>query len=621
VRNVGGTKLKVADTSRMQAFTNRNLYDRYSRVHHAGYGQYSTVRGQYTLAYQGARLQLFRDYDIMDNDAIIASALDIYADETTVQSESGESLIIESPDENVREVLHNLFYDILNVEFNLWPWIRNMCKYGDFYLFLEITEDYGIINVLPLSVYDTIRVEGENPENPYEVYFQTMGTQMPTDRFENYEIAHFRLLSDANWLPYGKAMVEPARRTWKQVQLMEDAMLVHRLTRAPDRRVFKVDIGNLPPQEVDNFMERLMNKVKKVPLIDPMSGDYNLKFNLMNIVEDFYLPVRGNDSGASIDNLGGLNFNATEDVEYLRNKMIGALKVPRAFLGYEEQLSGKATLAAEDVRFARTIERIQRIVISELTKIAIIHLYAQGYTDDQLVNFSLNLTNPSTIYEQEKIALWQEKVRLAGEIQQLNLIGSDWIYDNVLGMSAGEIDDQRIEVVKDKKRLYRLQSIEQGNDPAAAGGTQTPGAESMAGEPGSPGAPEGGGVDLSGLPVAKEAVDFTDLPEMENPEVIADGRGPGRPPEGKKLGTDRHAFGRDPFGAKENEKALHPDPERRINVKRKGLSRESLELRQFMKQLKEKFPTKDSNDKKMLTEGSEPGNYLDESVLIEENDE
>jgi len=604
----------------MQAFTNRNLYDRYSRVHHAGYGQYSTVRGQYTLAYQGARLQLFRDYDIMDNDAIIASALDIYADETTVQSEAGESLIIESSDENIREILHNLFYDILNVEFNLWPWIRNMCKYGDFYLFLEITDDYGIINVLPLSVYDTIRVEGENPENPYEVYFQTMGTQMPKDRFENFEIAHFRLLSDANWLPYGKAMIEPARRTWKQVQLMEDAMLVHRLVRAPDRRVFRVDIGNLPPQEVDTFMEKLITKVQKTPLIDPQTGDYNLKFNLMNIIEDFYLPVRGGDSGAQIETLNGLSFNATEDVEYLRNKMIGALKIPRAFLGYEEQLSGKATLAAEDVRFARTIERIQRIVISELTKIAIIHLYSQGYTNEDLVNFSLNLTNPSTIYEQEKIALWQEKVRLAGDIQQLNLIGSDWIYDHVFGMSSGEVDDQRIEVVKDKKRLFRLQSIEQGQDPAAAGGTQTPGAESMASEPGSPGAPGGGKPDLSGLPTAEEGVDFSDLPELENPDLISDDRAVGRPPEGKKLGTDRHPYGRDPFGSKENRKALHPDPEGKVKVTRKGLSRESLELRHFMKQLKERFPVKSKDDRKMLSEGNGQRSYLDEEVLIDETD-
>jgi len=434
-----------------------------------------------------------------------------------------------------------------------------------------------------------------------------MGTQMPTDRFENFEIAHFRLLSDSNWLPYGKAMIEPARRTWKQVQLMEDAMLVHRLVRAPDRRVFKVDIGNIPPAEVDNFMERLMTKVKKTPLIDPQSGDYNLKFNLMNIIEDFYLPVRGGDSGTQIETLNGLSFNATEDVEYLRNKMIGALKIPRAFLGYEEQLSGKATLAAEDVRFARTVERIQRIIVSELTKIAIVHLYSQGYTDQELVNFSLNLTNPSTIYEQEKIALWQEKIALASQIQDTNLITSDWVYENVFGMSGDEVEDQRVGVVKDKKRLFRLMSIEQGQDPAAAGGTQTPPGEAMGGAPQAGGeeGDEEGGANLDGLPAAEG--------------VIVDERAVGRPPEGRTLGTDRHPLGRDPFGAKENEKALHRDTEEIGAPRRKrGLSRESLDLRQFMQQLKEKFPGK---GQKMITESSESGSYLDESVLIEENDE
>lgn len=589
VRNVGGSKLKVMDTSRMQAFTSRTLYDRYNRIHYQHFGPHTANRTEHGLAYQGARLQLFRDYDIMDNDAIIASALDIYSDECTVKSEEGESLVIESPDEQVREILHNLFYDILNIEFNLWPWIRNMCKYGDFFIFLEITEKYGIVNVLPLSVYDTIRVEGENPANPYEVYFQTLGVQTPRDRFENYEIAHFRLLADSNFLPYGKAMIEPGRRAWKQLQLMEDAMLVHRLVRAPDRRIFRVDIGNLPPDEVDTYMERLIKKMQKTPLIDPQTGDYNLKFNLMNVIEDFYLPVRGGDSGTQIENLPGLTFNATEDVEYLRNKMIGALKVPRSFLGYEENISGKATLAAEDVRFARTIERIQRIVVSELTKIAVVHLYAQGYTDERLVDFSLSLTNPSTIYEQEKIQLWSERIRLAHEMGQSNLIGSDWIYDKILGLSEDEIEEQRIAVVKDKKRLFRLAAIEQGEDPAAQGGTGTPGGESMGGDP-------SGGANLEGLPAAEEGVI-------------------GRPREIPKLGSDKHPLGRDPFGDKENQKALHRDPESPRLKTRKALTRESLDLKHFVKSLAEKFGTENT---KMLCEGesnSEAPSYMEEEAL------
>jgi len=597
VRNVGGGKLKVADTSRMQAFTSRTLYDRYSRVHHQ-HGSHLANRSEHGLAYQGARLQLFRDYDIMDNDAIIASALDIYADESTVKSEQGESLVIDSPNEKVREILHNLFYDILNIEFNLWPWIRNMCKYGDFFLFLEITEEYGIVNVLPLSVYDTIRVEGENPANPYEVYFQTLGVQTPRDKFENYEIAHFRLLADSNFLPYGKAMIEPGRRTWKQLQLMEDAMLVHRIVRAPDRRVFKVDIGNLPPNEVDTFMERLIKKVQKTPLIDPQTGDYNLKFNLMNVIEDFYLPVRGGDSSTQIDNLSGLTFNATEDVEYLRNKMIGALKVPRAFLGYEEQISGKATLAAEDVRFARTIERLQRIVVSELTKIAIVHLYAQGFTDDSLVNFTLDLTNPSTIYEQEKIQLWSERIALASDMQATKLISAMWIYDKVFGMSEDEVKEQRLEVVRDTKRLFRLEAIAQGEDPedesrGAGGGNP---AENLANDPSG-----GNPAEPSASPAEEGLIDDAKI---------------GRPREPATLGSDDHHLGRDPFGDKENRQALHRDPESPRLKARKALSREALDLQHFVKGLAEKFPKKESSTN-VLSEGKDSASYMDESTLEE----
>ena len=201
---------------------------------------------------------------------------------------------------------------------------------------------------------------------------------------------------------------------------MEDAMLIHRVMRAPEKRVFKVDVGNIPPQEVDQYMEKLMNKTKKIPYLDPNTGDYNLRFNLQNMVEDFYLPVRGSDSGTSIEPLSGMEFTGIDDINYLKNKMLAALKIPKAFLGYEEDLSGKATLASEDVRFAKTINRIQKILVSELKKIAIVHLYSQGYTDDQLVNFDLELTNPSVILETEKVKIWSDKVTLAKDMVELS---------------------------------------------------------------------------------------------------------------------------------------------------------------------------------------------------------
>jgi hypothetical protein len=350
VRNVGGKQLKVADTDNNQAVVTNAMRDKYSRVHTAsafGHGQ----GNQYgmNMAYQTQRIQLFRDYDTMDNDPIIASALDIYADESTVKNEYGEILTINSDNGRIKEVLHNLFYDILNIEFNLWWWVRNMVKYGDLFMFLEISPEYGIHNVMPLSVYDTIRMEGTKPENPHYVFFESLGVHGNQAKFENYEIAHFRLMSDGNFLPYGKSMIESARRIFRQLTLMEDAMMIHRIMRAPEKRVVKVDIGTIPPGDVDAYMEKLITKMKKVPFVDPQTGDYNLRYNMQNLTEDFFLPVRGSDSGTSIDNLSGLEYNSIEDIEYLSNKLFAALKIPKAFLGYDENVNGKATLAAEDV--------------------------------------------------------------------------------------------------------------------------------------------------------------------------------------------------------------------------------------------------------------------------------
>ena len=472
VRNVGGRKLKIVDTDNIQAGS-KTLMDRYTKLYSStgGYGGHYGYSGELAKA---QRIALFRDYEAMDDDSIMSSALDIYADESTMKSEYGNVLEIKSNNSQIQDILHNLFYDILNIEFNLWPWIRNMCKYGDFYLQMEIAENYGIVNVMPLSPYDVSRVEAFNPENPQEVKFvldatdpRNMAGNSPRTEFENFEIAHFRLLSDSNYLPYGKSMVEGGRRVWKQLSLMEDAMLIHRIMRAPEKRVFKVDIGNLPPSEVDTYMKRIIDKSKKTPVVDETTGDYNLKYNMQNLTEDFYLPVRGGDSGTNIESLPGLTYEAVEDIEYLRNKLLASLKIPKAFLGYEEGVGSKATLAAEDVRFARTIERIQRIVISELTKVAVAHLYSQGYTDAALVDFELELTNPSTIYEQERLELWNTKIGLARDMKAESLVSEDWMYDNIFNFSDDEVAKMRDEIIEDKKQEFRKESIaNEGHDPA-----------------------------------------------------------------------------------------------------------------------------------------------------------
>ena len=542
VRNVGGRKLKIADTAQVQSIAGKDLVDRFSRL----YKSPSGMSGYNQSLYQKTmRMGLFRDYEAMDSDPLISSALDIYADETTLKSEYGKILSIKSDNNQIHDILHNLYYDILNIEFNLYPWTRNLCKYGDFFLKLDINDKYGITNVEPLSSYDVQRVEGEDPENPHYTKFvlesgdvrQTQQGQK--SELENYEVAHFRMISDSNFLPYGRSMLEGGRKVWKQLSLMEDAMLIHRIMRAPEKRIFNIDIGNIPPAEVDNYMQKIVGQMKKAPVIDD-NGQYNLKYNIQNITEDFFLPVRGGDSGTRIENLSGLEYQTTDDIEYLRNKLLASLKIPQPYYGYAEKASeSKATLAAEDVRFARTVERIQRIMVSELTKIGIVHLYSQGYTDQDLVNFDLELTNPSKIYEQEKLELLGQRITAFNDLTSENsVVSKDWAYKQIFGFSEDEIKGFEEKIVEDKIQEFRYESIKtEGNDPKqAAEQEQQESEEELASRTGTEEIGEEGGSPEGGW------------------------EGAGRPKEMPHYGKDGSARGRDPLGNHERKKLRSSSP-------------------------------------------------------------
>ena len=491
IRNVGGNQIKVIDSGKIQAtgeIATNSLVDRYNRIYSTS--PTSLYGAQFNINYQYLRPQLYSEYDLMDQDAIIASALDILADESTLKNDMGEVLQIRSANEDIQKTLYNLFYDVLNIEFNLWMWIRQMCKYGDFFLKLEIAEKFGVYNVIPYTAYHIERQEAFNPENPSEIRFKYApdgydnissgmypipgaGANLENESgifFDNYEMAHFRLISDVNYLPYGRAYIEPARKLYKQYVLMEDAMLIHRITRAPEKRVFYMNIGSIPPNEVETFMQKTISQLKRTPFQDNKTGEYNLKYNMQNLLEDYYIPIRGNDATTKIDTAPGLQYDGIQDVEYLRGKLFAALKIPKAFLGYEEGIEGKATLAQQDIRFARTIERIQRIILSELNKIALVHLYTQGYKDETLTNFTLQMSSPSIILEQEKIELLKSKTELAGNLLEQGLVPSDWIYDNVYHFSEDQYDEYRDLSREDAKRKFRLAQIQaEGNDPIQTG--------------------------------------------------------------------------------------------------------------------------------------------------------
>jgi hypothetical protein len=402
-------------------------------------------------------------------------------------------------------------------------------------------------------------------------------------------------------------MLEGARKLYKQLVLMEDAMLIHRIMRAPEKRVFKIDIGNIPPAEVDQYMQNIMNQMKKTPVVNEQTGQYNLRYNMQNILEDFYLPVRGGQAGTAIETLPGLQYQAIEDVEYLKGKIFAALKIPKAFLGYDEGLEGKATLAALDIRFARTIERIQRIVLSELTKIAIAHLYAQGYENADLVNFELDLTGPSIVYEQEKIALMKERVDLSNSLIESKLLSLKYIYKNIFNLSDDEAEFERNEVIEDLKLKFRQAQIEsEGNDPAIT-------KESF-------GTPH----DLATMNLGGSK-NVRKLNDVEVPE--GGWPGAGRPPEhGSTYGTDASPFGRDALGKKDISKSMSLD--KKISHSYKGgsplalesqeLSRDMEKMIQSMSGIKVKTKSIISESLKKREEKKDESTLLDENVLLEE---
>jgi hypothetical protein len=388
-----------------------------------------------------SRAERYSDFDQMEFMPEIASAMDIYADEMTTSNQLKALLVIECKNEEIKTLLQNLFYKTLNVEQNLYGWCRTMVKFGDFFLYLDIDEKLGVKSVLGLPSPEVERLEGQDETNPNYVQFQWNSAGLT---FENWQIAHFRVLGQDKYSPYGTSILEPARRIWRQLNLMEDAMMAYRIVRSPERRVFYIDTGNIAPQDVEQYMQKIITQMKRNQIVDPTTGRVDLRYNPMSIDEDFYIPVRGAGSGTKIENLPGGQFtSAIEDVKYLRDKLFSALKIPQAYLARGEGAAeDKTMLAQKDIRFARTIQRLQRVVIEELRKIGMIHLYTLGYRNDDLLKFNLKLHNPSKLAEMQELEHFKAQLEIAGSAKEQGF-SKRWIYENLLKIN--DVEFQRIQ--------------------------------------------------------------------------------------------------------------------------------------------------------------------------------
>ena len=435
-----------------------------------------------SIAYQNInRAERYMDFDQMEYMPEIAAALDIYADEMTVSSPIQKLLTINCPNEEIKEVLTQLFYNVLNIEFNIFGWCRSMCKFGDMFLYLDIDEELGVKSVIGLPSNEIERLEGEDKTNPDYVQFQWNSGGLT---FENWQIAHFRILGNDKYAPYGSSVLEACRRIWRQLQLLEDAMMAYRVVRSPERRVFYVDVGGIPEKEIEQHMQRIVTQMKRNQVIDSKTGRVDLRYNPMSTDEDYFIPVRGGSSNTRVESLpGGTYTGDVDDVKYLRDKLFSALKVPPSYLTQaEEGGDEKTTLAQKDVRFARTIQRLQRSVVSELEKVAIVHLYTLGYKGKDLLSFKLHLNNPSKIAELQELEHWRTKFEIAGSATE-GYFSKRWVAKNLLNLSDEEIVRNQREMFYDKKFEAALEGVaEEGATGEEGGAGEDFGGEDFGGE-------------------------------------------------------------------------------------------------------------------------------------------
>jgi hypothetical protein len=481
---------------------------------------------QQSIHYETTRIGSYTDFESMEFYPEIAAALDVMMEEATTTNDKGKILNVYSDSNRIKGVLEDLFFNRLDIHVSLPMWTRNTCKYGDNFVLLNIDDDKGVLGARQLPNFEIERREGDiiealisgrnriNVEDTKDtsgkVKFFWRGRDV---EFNSWQIAHFRLLGDDRRLPYGTSMLEKARRIWKQLQLSEDAMLVYRVTRAPERRVYKIYVGNIDEEDVPAYVDEIANRFKRTPVIDPQTGQVDLRYNTLANDQDYFIPVRDENAPNPIDTLAGAaNLDQIADIQYLQRKLFTALRVPKQFLNYDEAQGEGKNLSLQDVRFSRTINRIQQAMLAELNKIAIIHLYLLGFEDD-LDNFTLTLNNPSTQAEmlkteqlQMKMSLYKDAVSDAGNgFAPMSMTRA---HREILGWSDDEIKqdllEQRIEkaaaaelentsnVIKYTGMFDKVDTI-YGDINAARSGAS----EGSAGEEGE-GGPTGGGGGFGG---------------------------------------------------------------------------------------------------------------------------
>lgn len=403
---------------------------------------------------------MYRDTELMDAFPEIGTALDIFSEESCYIGKTGFMVNINSKSERVKSVLEDLLVNRLQINITLPMVSRAMCKYGNCFMLLDMNANNGVVNWKMLPTMEMQRFEN-GMDNPYSAAYSNLNNiDLSTDvspkfvwvgqnefiPYRSWQIGHFRLLYDSQFLPYGCSVLNKARRHFRMLSMMEDSMLIYRLEKSMERRVFKVNVGAINPDDVPAYIQEVVNEFKRTPIIDPQTGQLDLRRSQLMSTDDFFVPVRDDSAPSPIETLqGAQNLTAMDDIKYIQNKIVTALRIPKQFLNFEETTGDGKNLSLLDVRFMRTVNRIQQHLLMELNKICIIHLYMLGFEDD-LTNFSLTMNNPSTQAEMMELDNLAKKITTAKDAVSdlgngMALMSLTRAWREIMGWSDKEIAD------------------------------------------------------------------------------------------------------------------------------------------------------------------------------------
>lgn len=548
---------------------------------------------------------MYRDADLMDTFPEIGAALDIYAEEACFINDTGNMINISSRSDRVKSILEDLFVNRLSIHTMLPMICRSMCKYGNTFMMLNIDAKNGILGWKQLPVYEMERWEnGQN--SPYATPIANLNTvdeNAPQDTkfvwigqneyipYRNWQIAHFRLLYDSIFLPYGCSALNKARRHWRMLSMMEDMMLIYRLDRSIERRVFKINVGAIDEADVQAYVQEIANNFKRKPIVDPLTGQIDLRKSFMNVTEDFFIPTRDDSTSSPIETLqGAQNLTAMDDIKFVQNKVLTALRVPKSFLNFEETTGDGKNLSLLDVRFTRTVNRIQQALLMELNKIAIIHLYLNGF-QDELNNFTLTMNNPSSQAEMLELENLAKKITTAKDAVSdpgggMPLTSLMWAWKHIFKWSDKEIkqnlEELRLETALSAELQQTMQIIRRTGlfdtvdnlygEPGADYSQQPQGGDEgpdMGGGPGGGGGMPIGGGDMDFGDEGGEDMDMGAEGEMDM-GMAAEENGAGGPDMGG--GTD---MGEAPAAPNLSETILR-NMERKVQIKKKKIREDLL---------------------------------------------